>query len=277
MLAVGKSGFNWQYSLDVNPSTTPGVSVTPGSGSEGAYVQLASGANLTQDVYGILLWFNAGNTTTGIRDILADIGVDQAGGTSYDQTHGISNIFVPQASNAVDGGRWFWFPLFIKAGSSVGVRGMASSASTFLCMAVFYGQPTRPENCPVGIYSETIGVSGNGGYPFTCANSGGVGGWTSIGTTTRALWYWQLAFGHNVGTTTAQMYFVSLGFGDGTVANTITIIRNMPQFNPGTAEKSGNPLFTGIWEVPAGSTLYVRGSASGTAETTEAVAIGIGG
>jgi hypothetical protein len=73
------------------------------------------------------------------------------------------------------------------------------------------------------------------------------------------------------------MYFAELGFGDGTVSGTVTIIPCMPQFNPGTAEKSGNPLFMGVWEVPAGGTLYVRGSASGTAETTEAVAIGLGG
>jgi hypothetical protein len=278
MLAVARSSFGTSYSLQVNPSTSPGVSVTPGAGSEGAYVQLASGANLTSDCYGILLWFNAGNTTATIRDILADIGTDPAGGTTYTQTLGISDIFVPQASSAVNSGRWFYFPLFIKNGTSVGVRGMSNIATTFRCMARFYGRPSHPENVAVGQYSETIGVSGNGGTPFTCANTGGVGTWTSIGTTTRPCWWWQLAYGHNVGTTTAQMYFASLGVGDGTVANTYTIIENLPQFNPGTAEMSGNPLWPqGYWEVPEGSTMYVRGSASGTAETTEAVAVGIGG
>jgi hypothetical protein len=278
MLGVGKSGFNWDYSLQTAPSTTPGVSVTPGSGSKGSYVQLASGANLAQDCYGLLLWVVAGNTTTGIRDILLDIGLDPAGGTSYGQTGGINNIFVPQASNAVDGGRWFWFPLFIKAGTSVGACGQANSTSTFRVMARFFGRPTNPENVACGQYSETIGVSGNGGTPFTCGNSGAWGSWTSLGTTTRPCWNWTLAFGHNVGTTTAQMYFAELGYGDGT--NMVTIVRMMPQFNPGTAEKSGNMasnLFGSIWEVPAGGTLYVRGSASGTTETTEAVAIGIGG
>jgi hypothetical protein len=275
MLGVGKCGFNWSYSLDTAPSTTPGVSVTPGSGSKGSYVQLASGANLANDCYGLLLWFVAGNTSTGIRDILADIGLDPAGGTTYAQLGGINNIFVPQASNAVDGGRWFYFPLFIKAGTSVGVRGQASSTSTFRCMARFFGRPTAPENLAVGTYSETIGVSGNGGTPFTCGNSAAWQSWTSLGTTTRPCWYWQLAWGHNVGTTTAQMYYAELGVGDGT--NMITIIPCMPMHNPGTAEKSGNSMFDGYWEVPAGATLYVRGSATGTAETTEAVAIGIGG
>ncbi len=275
MLGVGKSGFNWWYSLQQNPATAPGVAVTPAAGSKGSYVQLASGAALAQDCYLLLLWVVAGNTTATIRDILMDIGLDPAGGTSYSQVGGINNIMVSQASNAVDGGRWFEFPLFIKAGTSVGVRGQANNTSTFRCAAWFFGQPTRPEFCPVGQYSETLGVSGNGGTPYTCGNSGAWGSWTSLGSTTRPLWFWHLSVGNNVGTTTAQMYFAELGYGDGT--NMISIIPRLPMFNPGTAERSGQPLLWGIWEVPAGGTLYVRGSASGTAETTEAVAIGIGG
>jgi hypothetical protein len=275
MLAVAKSGFNWWYSLQTTPSTTPGVSVTPGSGVKGSYVQLASGANLTSDVYGIRLWVVAGNTSTGIRDILLDIGLDPAGGTTYSQVGGINNIFAPQDSNAVEGGRVFEFPLFIKAGTSVGVCAQSNSTSTVRVAAWFFGRPVHPENLAIGTYSETIGVSGNGGTPFTCGNTSAWGSWTSLGTTTRPCWYWVLAWGHNVGTTTAQMYFAELGYGDGT--NMVTIIPCAPMHNPGTAEKSGSPLLRGIWEVPAGGTLYVRGSASGTAETTEAVAVGIGG
>lgn len=275
MFGVGKSGFNWWYSLQTTPSTTPGVSVTPGSGSKGSYVQLASGANLAQDVYGILLWIVAGNTTATIRDILLDIGIDPAGGTSYAQVGGINNIFVPQAGAAIQSGRWFYFPLFIKNGSSIGARGQANNTSTFRVAAWFYGRPTHPEYCPVGQYSETIGISGNGGTPVTFGNTAAWGNWTSLGTTTRPCWWWQFAWGHNVGTTTAQMYFAELGVGDGT--NMVTIIPCMPMFNPGTAEASNSPLFDAIWEVPEGATLYARGSASGTAETIECTAVGIGG
>lgn len=275
MLAnTNKSGFGWWYSLQTTPSTTPGVAVTPGSGSKGSYVQLA--AALANDVYFLRVWVNAGNTTATIRDILMDIGIDPAGGTSYAQTGGINNIFVPQASNAIASGRWLSFPLFIKAGSTVGVRGQANNTSTFRVAIWFFGLPNNPHNIQVAQYSETIGVSGNGGTPFTCGNSSAWGSWTSIGTTTRPCWHWTLAWGHNVGTTTAQMYFAELAYSsDG--SNMITIIPCMPMFNPATAEQSGNPLLNGIWEVPASGTLYVRGSATGTAETTEAVAVGLGG
>jgi hypothetical protein len=276
MLGVGKSGYGWWYSLQTTPSTTPGVSVTPGSGSKGSYAQLASGANLVNDVYWMLIWVNAGNTTATIRDLLLDIGIDPAGGTTYSYV-AINNIFAPQSGTAVSSGRWFEFPIFIKAGSSVGVRGQANNTSTVRVAAWFFGKPTHPENLAIGSYSETIGVSGNGGTPFTCGNTAAWGNWTSLGSTTRPCWFWTLAWGHNVGTTTAQMYFAELGYGDGTAGGTFTIIPCMPQFNPASAEQSNNPPLWGIWEVPAGSTLYVRGSATGTAETTEAVAVGIGG
>jgi hypothetical protein len=275
MLAVGKSGYNWCYSSVTVPTTTPGFAVTPGVDSMGSYVQMVSGANLSKDCYWVRMFVLAGNTTATIRDILIDIGLDQAGGTAYAQLGGINNIFTPQAANFVAGGRWFGFPLFIKAGTSVGARAQSNVATTVRVAMWFFGQPVHPEMLSVGTYSETIGVSGNGGTPFTCGSTGTFGSWTSLGTTTRPCWYWQLAWGHNVGTTTSQAYVAELGYGDGT--NIVTIIKYMPMHNPAAAEASANGFFSGIWEVPAGSTLYVRGGASGTAETTEAVAVGIGG
>lgn len=271
---TAKRGFGSWYSKQTTPSLTPGVVVTPGSGSKGSYVELA--AALAFDVYFIRVWVVAGSTSATIRDILMDIHIDQAGGTAYAALGGITDLFVPQASSAVNSGRWFCFPLFIKAGSTVGVRGRANNTSTFRVAIWFFGSPTKPENIAVAQYSETIGVSGNGGTPFTCGNSGAWGSWTSLGSTTRPLWHWHLAFGHNVGTTTAQMYFAELAYSsDG--SNFITIIPCKPMFNPGTSEISGSPMLDGQWEVPAGGTLYVRGSATGTAETTEAVAVGLGG
>jgi hypothetical protein len=269
------NSWGWSYSLNASPSTTPGVSVTPGSGSKGSYVQLASAANLANDCYGILLWVVAGNTTATIRDILIDIGTDPAGGTSYSQVVGLNNIFCPQAGNAIQGGYWMYFPLFIKAGWSVGARAQANSTSTVRVAARFFGQPSDPSSLLYGQYSETIGVSGNGGTPITCGNTAAEGNWTSIGTTTRACWYFVLCTGHNVGTTTAQMYYFDLAYGDGT--NYHLIIENQPHLNPGTAEATNSFRIGANWEVPAGGTLYVRGSASTTAKTCEAVAVGIGG
>ena len=277
MLPAGKPGlFSWEYSLQTAPSTTPGVALTPGTGAEGAYVELASAANLAQDCYAIRLWVNAGNTTATIRDILLDIGVDPAGGTSYAQTQGISDLWVPQAAAAVSGGYFMDLPFFIKAGSSVGARAQSSAATTVRVAAWFYGRPAHPEFLPVAQYVEALGASGNGGTPVTCGNTAAEGAWTSIGTTTRATWAWILETGHNVGTTTAQMYFFDLAWSND-ATNYWPIITNQPHHNAGTAETTGSARRLVFADVPAGATIYVRGSASGTAETCEAIAHGFGG
>lgn len=78
-----------------------------------------------------------------------------------------------------------------------------------------------------------------------------------------------------MGTTTAQMYFFDLAYGD--ASNKHIIIENQPHLNPGTSEQTNAFRLGWDWHVPAGGTLYVRGSASGTAETCEAVAVGLGG
>jgi hypothetical protein len=275
---VAANYFSYFYSLTLFPATTPGVAVTPAAGSKGNYAVLASSANLLQDVYGMSLWVHSGNTTGTVRDILLDIGIDPAGGTTYAQQGGINNIFVPQCALSIEGGRAFYFPIFIESGSSIGARAQASDTSTVTVVANFYGQPSHPELVQAGSYSETVGVSGNGGTPLAIGLTGGDTAWTSIGSTTRDCWHWTLAAGHNVNTTTARVHFVSLAYGSATAP--IYIIRNQVHYAPGTAEKSGNflsPYAASIHPVPSGSALYVKALSSGTSGTMEAVAVGIGG
>jgi hypothetical protein len=283
MLAVGKSGlFSWQYSLTTTPTLTPGVLLTPASGSKGSYVVVCSGANMTNDCYWMSVWVCAGSTSATIRDIIIDIGTDPAGGTSYSQTYGINNLWVPQAAAANTGsttvnyaGHLMNFPFFIPAGQSVAVRAQANNTSTVRCMVTLYGRPAHPEFVPTCQYVESLGNSGNGGTPVTCGNSAAEGSWTSLGTTTRPTWAWMLASGHNVGTITAQMYFFDLAWSND-ATNYWPIITNQPHFNA-TTEITSSFRNISYSEVPAGATIYARGSASGTAETTECMAYGFGG
>jgi hypothetical protein len=267
--------FQWRYCLNVNPSTAPGTSITPGSGSKGSWYQLASGANLAQDVYEIIVWVFNGNTTATVRDIIMDIGVDPAGGTSYNVL--LADILVSQASNAVDGGRWFRFPIFIKGGSSVGVRGRASNTTAFYVQIQFFGRPSAPDLLRVGQYSETMGASGNGGTGINVGNTGAEGSWVQLGTTTRALWYMTLCVGCSNGTTTSNRNYFDLAIGD--ASTKIIIVENLPAFLPGTAERTGNPMLGhAYWKIPASTNVYARGACQGTAVTGwQALAIGIGG
>ncbi len=273
LLVPSFCGFQWKAYTTPNPSTTPGTSITAGSGSKGSWGQILSA--LTYDVYGLMLWINTGWASATQRDYLIDIGVDPAGGSSYSPV--ISNILAHQASDPIYGGRWYYFPFFIKAGSTVGARAQSNGAYTIRVAAIAYGRPTNPEVALCGQYSETLGVSGNGGTSITPGASGAEGAWVSLGTTTKNLWWFQLCVGFSTTATTALIYFCDLATGDET--NKHMIIENLPLFNPGALEKTGNPLMMdGYWEVPAGGTLYVRASCSGTSDTgCNALAVGIGG
>jgi len=272
--------FNWKYTNWTTPSSSSaGTSVIPGaSNAEGAWTQIASAANIAQDVYCIWIMVSSGSSSSNQKDHLLDIGVDPAGGTSY--TAIINNIVCGQSTPAFNGGKQFVFPIFIKAGSSVAVRvqGSNATAGTVRVSMYFYGQPTNPEAVLVGQYSETVGtITGSAGVAFTPGNAAD-GVWASLGVTTRPCWWWQLCPQVSNGTITAQYTFVDLAYGDGT--NMVMIIEGLYMLYNTTSEDQEQPisLIHGFCDVPAGATLYVRGHCNGAPATGyNAVAVGIGG
>jgi hypothetical protein len=240
---------------------------------------MASSANIAQDVYGFVITVTSGFTSANQKDHLLDIGVDQAGGTAYVAI--ISNIVCGQ-SGAIGTGKTFFFPMFIKSGSSVAARvqGSNATAGTVRIAMIFYGQPSNPEVVLVGQYSETIGaITGSAGVAFT-PGTGAESSWVSLGTTTRPLWWWQVCVQVSNGTITAHYVHIDLAYGDAT--NPIPIIRNLFMRYEGTTEDqrqtSFQSLLEGFCEVPAGAALYVRGWSDAAPPTGyNAVAVGVGG
>lgn len=277
---LGQSGINrfaWMYTLQTTASTTPGVAVTPGNGSKGTYAQLASGANLTRDVWGVWLWISQGSTSTAARPIRLDLGLDPAGGTTY--TAKIPDILCgASATYALGMGYVYYFPLYIKAGTSVGVAAWGIETATLRVNAKFYGMPTNPGVVRAGQWAETVGTpSGAGGVSVTPSNSNGTMTWATLGTSVCRNWWWQLSVQCNNGTITALAYRFDLAWGDAT--NKTMIQQYIPYWFGGTAE-SAQLLNAqqGFADVPAGATLYARGTCSGTAVTGfTALAHGIGG
>ena len=281
----GLSRFNWRYdNYGANPGATPGTSVTPGiSNAEGSWTQIASSANIANDVYGFALRIsdNSVATPTTGKNFLCDIGVDPAGGTSY--TAVISNIVCGSAGPiTAAGGHQFYFPLFIKAGSSVAARiqGSHGTATASRVAARFFGRPTRPEAVPIGSFSETIGtITNSNGVSFTPGNAAD-GSWVSLGTTTNPCWWWQLAYQIDNGTITAEYTYIELAWGDGSNKN--VILRLMHQGT--TSEQTGAIMnenlnaFQAYCPVPAGGNLYIRGRCNNAPDTGyNGGAIGIGG
>lgn len=274
------NSFRWSYSNYDAASNTVGTSVTPGASSaEGNWTQIASGANIAQSVYGVFLLINSGATSASAKNHIIDIGYDPAGGSSY--TAKITDLIVGQSAaygGQLSAGRAFYFPLSIPPGSTVAVRvqGSSGTAGTIRVGATFYGRPTRPEMIRSSGYSETIGaVASTLGVSFTPGNSGAEGAWTSLGTTTRDLWWFQLGVQLNNATFSLNTsYQFDLAYGDGT--NMHMIIENH-MATVTTAESLQTLLSSGECLVPAGSTLYVRGSCANTADTGwNANAVGIG-
>lgn len=284
MLATaGLSSFLWTYdNYGANPSVTTGTSVTPGAtNAEGTYTQIASGANIANDVYWVSLRVTDGGTSVNAKNHLLDVGVDNAGGTSY--TTVINNMVcgTTAAINASGGGAQFLFPLYIKAGSSVAVRvqGSNGTAGTVRVTAKFWGYPSNPELALMSQYNETIGtITNSDGPTFTLGNAAD-GTWVSLGTTSQPLWWWQLGVQVDDSTMTALQFYADLAYGDAT--NKVIIQRSM--YASTGVETLGACIAANLnflecyAPVPTGANIYVRGRASTTPDSNyNAVAIGFG-
>lgn len=166
------------------PGAAFGVVVSPSIGSKGAWTQLF--AATSSPSYGILVCINSNNTSAACRATVVDIGVDPAGGTSY--TTVIADL---QGGNAVgyttgSGGLYYYFPLYIPAGATIGVRANSTVSTSFNVNATLAQKPTRPALVRQAAYVDTFGISGNAGTAITPGTTS-EGAWTLIGATTRRL------------------------------------------------------------------------------------------
>jgi hypothetical protein len=283
LLPAGFSYYGFRYdNWGANPGGSIGTSVVPGASNvEGSWTQIASSANIAQDCYWIYLLIHSGATSTAQKDHLVDIGVDPAGGTSY--TAIISNIDCGASPSLTSSGsRQFSFPFFIKAGSSVAVRvqGSNATAGTVRVAAQFFGQPSAPENVPIGAISQTFGtISGSAGPTVTPGNAAD-GSWVDLGATSTALWWWQMGYGISNGTVTIEYTYFEVAFGN--VTNKHTIFKCMhvgnTTENVGLAIAPQASMPAAFCPVPAGQNIYVRARCSDAPDTGyHANVIGIGG
>lgn len=269
----------WTYdNFGANPSATFGTSITAGAANaEGSWTQVATGTNIAQDVGGLYLQIHTLAATGNLRPMLVDVGVDPTGGSSY--TEKIANIDGGQAAGpTVTGLKCYYFPLSIKKGSSVAVRGQTNySAITFRAACKFYA---KMPFMPAATYAETFGAAADSsGTGFTPGNAAD-GSWTSLGTTTKPLWWWQLSYDIWNTTVTAEYTYIDLAYGDASNKRIITRITHLGTTAETIGAITGNSL---LWDecyfpVPAGVNIYVRGRCNNAPDTGyRAIAIGVGG
>lgn len=266
---------NW----GTDPSATPGTSVTPGaSNAEGSWTQLLTA--LTNEAAALHVTVGNGATAGASKPHLLDIGIDPAGGTSY--TALISNIICGNTHATIGQRKMFYFPIRVPAGATVAARiqGANATAGTVSVAIRAYGFPSAPHTIPVGSFSETIGtITNSNGVSFTPGNAAD-GSWTSLGTTTNPLWWWQVAYQIDNATQTAEYTYIDLAYGDGSNKHIIQRVLHAGSANEahGLMIDPSLSWFGGYSPVPAGATLYVRGRTNNAPDTGyNAVAVGIGG
>lgn len=279
MLYTTGNRFTWWVSNNTTPTGTPGTNRAPGANNVmSAYTQLLSA--LANDVYLVHIRITGANTSAAARDILVDIGVDPAGGSSY-------SVLVPYLLGSIatnDGcGQEYLFPIFIKAGSTVAARAQVNNATAGNCRIwiTCFGLPTRPELVKSGSYVTAVGATSasSSGTAVTPGTSAAEGSWTSLGSSAEPHWWWQVGMGINDSTVSAQNYTIDLAKGDGSNKD---IIFEDQMVLTSSAESMTRPLaaaaFNAYCETPASETIYGRMSASGTPDSNVSlIAYGVGG
>lgn len=255
------TSFGFSYRNEAGGSTAPGTQVTPGaSGAEGNWTQIAASSDIAGDVEYLLLGVSNGAINATQKDHLVDIGYDPAGGTSY--TERISDVNAGASAVAGNGGRWFQFPLFIPAGSSVAarVKGSASTANTVRIFAQMWGDISHPDLWKRAGHYESVGISGSAGTTFT-PGTNSFGSWVDLGALVQDCFWFQTGLGISSSTLNAEATRVQMAVGNGTNYEVI----NDFIVQTGTSETIGSPIQSPCTRmVSAGSHLYVRGYCGGT-------------
>src|SRR3990167_11411361 len=215
-------GFNYVTGnvLTVRPGVVSfGTSITPAQNAYGSYTEILSDTDVTKDCYGILINVNSIFVATKAKDSLTTIGIDTAGGTSY--VDFIPNLLTSCAGDyGAKGGIWYYFPVFIPAGSALAAKGSVNNATvgTQRVAVWLYGAPTHPESVIYGQGVESVGITA-ASSSGTAVTSGTVseGSWTSLGSTTKKWLAGAYGMGVNDGSmSSGSIHHGDLSYGDGT-------------------------------------------------------------
>ncbi len=241
-----------------------GTSISLGiSPTEGSWTTVI--ASTAYDSYGLLLNLNNGFTDSVSVTSYIDIGVGAAGS----ETEIVSDIFsVSAGSYLTTEGQWFYFPVFVKAGTRISVRGRANAAAKTIRAYVQlkqFAQKSSP------ICTKVQYLTGNA----VTAGTTSKGSWTSLGVAAGLANFGFVFFSAALTATTLNnlSYHCDFAIGDGT---NFSIIQQDVLLTSNSAE---NITFTGLMDlvnvpVKTGVTFYGRAQCSGTPQAFAMALIG---
>jgi hypothetical protein len=260
-----------------------GTPVTSGiSGNYGSWVQAMSPTiydPITDNIYSISICISNTANSLSTRNYLVDIGVDSGGGTSYSVKIPYLLGGTAQPAGQGNGGLWYHFPLFIKAGSSIGIRaaGSDTAAGTVYVQLVVYGKPKYPDAIRTGTYVTAFGTItgttcvGQAVTPGTTSN----GTSTLLGTTTKPYWWWQAGYSYtgSSSTLTTDRRF----HGYVTTTNSEALVSHLI-IQSGTNGLSTALYMDGTHEVSTGTGIYASlWSSTTTLANSGMLVYGLGG
>lgn len=259
--------------LTTRPAAAMGTAITPGANNVyGSYTQLLAGASVARDCYGVLLNFNSGASSTQSRNTIVTIGIDSAGGTAYVDT--ILHLLASGASSflSLHGGHWYYFPLFIKSGSSIAAKASVNhaTASTVNCTVRLYGAPKNISGLVYGHGVETLGiVTATSSGTAVTSGEASEGAWTSLGSSAKRWKFAQMGFGIDDVSLAVRTYSLDLSYGDGT--NQV-ILDEGKLCNNSAAEEISSQLRHSYCDIPAGIGVYGRMQCSAGADSNLSMA-----
>jgi hypothetical protein len=273
-MALITSPFAFANSVDTltgtPPAVVPGITFTTGSANtDGTAVTVLSA--LAFDVHYLVIGI-AGTAVTGGVDCstLIDILVDPAGGTSWSSfIDDLSAGFLATMSGTNSWPGYFHFPVYVAAGSSIGLRARSNngSLSTGKVIAWAYGNPNRPDMWWCGQKVETVGVTPttSKGTNVTPGASGTYGSWTTIGVATTGRWgAYQIGVNGSDSAPSSGSTFWQIGANSTQLAGTQTIGRGIGSTALGCMVMPG-PCWC---DIPEGTTLQLRATFDNAAVET---------
>src|SRR3990167_2326754 len=279
MLWTPGNDFNWSVDNFGTSFTNAGLGAnSPGhanANTKGANTNMLNG--IAEDCYGIAILFSGQSATTVIRRCMVDLLIDPAAGVGNAGsawTVAIANLYANSPTFGTSGafGCWYYFPLYLKAGTAIGTAHQNLVAGTLpLRVSIrIYGKPSRPELLKVGTKVETLGATigtttGVAVTPGT-ANKGSYS--ATLGTLTRDSFWFQLGIGSADTSMTARGYLFDVAVH---VTNKILVMQDVFYTVTGTIEQASCGMFGAVAPcrfVAAGQDVYVRGVGDGGADSS---------
>lgn len=287
-------GNDFQFSVDNFGATYTDAGIgtnVPGhanANTKGANTALLAG--IAEDCYGIAIGFANGNTAAAIRRQMVDLLIDPAAGVGNAGSAwsvAIANLYANSPSfvggTAVGSfGYWYYFPLYLKAGTAIGAahQDLVATTQALRVLVRVYGKPSRPALLRVGNKVQTIGatVATTTGVAVT-PGTNAMGAYSAtMGTTSFDAWWWQLGIGSADTTMTANNYLFDLA---ANATNKVLLLEGMPYIVVGANEQASKSAFgisLPIRNLAAGQDIYVRAAAGAAPDTSmTAVAYALGG